>query len=275
MNTWTDTTLSFTAHLRAAGRSAQTVQLRRAHLSQLAANIGTDSPWQVTGPQLIAWVSARPWSQETRRSWRSTLTTFYDWGIRQGHTKTSPAEHLPVVRRSRPRPRPATDRAVEGAMFGADARERLALRLGSEAGLRRGEIVQVHSRDLIEDLVGWSLVIHGKGGRERVVPIPDSLASAVQLACRKSPNGYAFPGQIDGHLSAQRMGDLLAARLRDRSAHTLRHRFAQHAYEVDRDLAAVQDLLGHASPETTRHYVAPAMDHLRRTVEGVALRAAA
>ena len=44
--------------------------------------------------------------------------------------------------------------------------------------------------------------------------------------------------------------------------------------QTQRDLAIVQDLLGHASPETTRHYVAPPREHLRRTVEAVVLRAA-
>lgn len=272
--TWTDAIVGFTAHLRAAGRTDQTVALRRSHLSQLAADIGVSSPWAVTERQLVSWVGGRAWARETRRSWRSTLTTFYRWGVQQGHIAESPAEALPTVPRTPPRPRPATNASVQAAMFGADARERLALRLGAEAGLRRGEIVLVHSRDLIEDLLGWSLVVHGKGGRERTVPITDALAKSIQIACRKSPTGYAFPGKVDGHLSAGYMGKLLAGRLVDRSAHTLRHRFAQMAYEVDRDLGAVQDLLGHASPETTRHYVAPPRDHLRRTVEAVALRAA-
>lgn len=52
--------------------------------------------------------------------------------------------------------------------------------------------------------------------------------------------------------------------------HPLRHRFATRAYAVDRDLLAVQTLLGHASPVTTRRYVAVPDESLRRTVLSVA-----
>lgn len=52
--------------------------------------------------------------------------------------------------------------------------------------------------------------------------------------------------------------------------HTLRHRFATRAYSIDRDLLAVQTLLGHASPVTTRRYVAVGEDRLRATVLAVA-----
>lgn len=54
--------------------------------------------------------------------------------------------------------------------------ERLMLRLGAECGLRRFEIAKVHSRDVMRDLVGWSLVVVGKGDKQRIVPIGDDLA---------------------------------------------------------------------------------------------------
>lgn len=44
------------------------------------------------------------------------------------------------------------------------------------ATLRRCEIAAIHSRDLVEDLLGWSLVVHGKGSRERTVPLLADVA---------------------------------------------------------------------------------------------------
>lgn len=48
------------------------------------------------------------------------------------------------------------------------------------------------------------------------------------------------------------------------TAHTLRHRFATRSYAATRDLATVQELLGHAKPETTRLYVALPPDAMRQ-----------
>lgn len=144
---------------------------------------------------------------------------------------------------------------------------RLILRLAAEVGLRRAEIASIHSHDLVDDLLGWSLVVHGKGGRERVVPLPTPLA--LELHARGS--GWVFPGADHGHLSPRWVGKLAARVMPEGwTIHTLRHRFATRAYGLDRDLLVVQTLLGHASPVTTRRYVAIGEDRLRATVQAVA-----
>jgi site-specific recombinase XerD len=51
--------------------------------------------------------------------------------------------------------------------------------------------------------------------------------------------------------------------------HALRHRFATKAYNIDRDVFTVQQLLGHASPETTQRYVQVSDINMRRLVEAV------
>lgn len=69
-------------------------------------------------------------------------------------------------------------------------------------------------------------------------------------------DGYVFPSQHHpGALTAYTVGKIGAGCLPDRwSLHTLRHRFATSAYGVQRDLRAVQELLGHSKPETTARY---------------------
>ena len=266
MQHWGSAISGFVEHLSAGGAPATTIATRRHHLILAARMLGGD-PWAVTGPMLVAWFARHPWAQETRRGYRATLRKFYGWALDVGHVVENPALELPVVKPSPPSPRPVPDRLYEAALAQARPRERLMLRLAAEVGLRRGEVATVHSDCLVEDLDGWSLVVKGKGGKVRVLPLSTSLAVAL-LAL---PEGYAFPGNMDGHLSPRRVGDLVSDLLpQGWTMHKLRHRFATRAYAVDRDVFTVQDLLGHASPATTRAYVAIPRDSLRRTVEAVA-----
>ena len=76
-----------------------------------------------------------------------------------------------------------------------------------------------------------------------------------------------FPGRVDGHLSPQWVGKVLAGALgAGWSAHTLRHAAASAWYRADRDLLAVRDLLGHASVATTQIYTATPDGALRAAV---------
>lgn len=258
----------FLVSMQLLGASRATLETRRQHLNRMARRIRVADPWAVSEHALLTYMAAgaQSWATETHRAHRSTLRQFYAWGVEAGHVEVSPARSLPRVRPAAPRPRPCPDRAYIEAVTRARPRERVMLRLAAEVGLRRGEVAQVHSRDLFEDLTGWSLVVHGKGGKERVVPLTSGIAHEL----RSLPAGWAFPGDYEGHLSPRWVGTLVGRLLPGgHTMHGLRHRFATRSYEVDHDLAVVQELLGHASPATTRIYVAVGRDRLRATVEAV------
>lgn len=266
---WSEAIAGWCRSLAAASRSKATIKLRQTQLRRLVLAY-PQGPWAVTTADLLDWLGSRGWARDTLRSHRAALRSFYAWGVAAGHIERSPATGLPAIRPAQPRPRPTPDLTYRLAHGQARGWEVLALRLGAEAGLRRGEIAQVHEGDLIEDLTGWSLLVHGKGDKIRMVPLGDHLASAIRDACRAG-GGYAFPGRIDGHISPGYLGKRISALMPDGvSTHSLRHRFATRAYSVDRDVFAVQQLLGHASPETTRRYVQVPDDRLRRTVEAIA-----
>ncbi|WP_420807984.1 tyrosine-type recombinase/integrase [Actinobaculum suis] len=187
-----------------------------------------------------------------------------------GRRKDNPAISLPKVKPQEPRPRPAALKVIAKAEHDSSSRVTLMLRLSAEAGLRRGEVAQVHIMDLFEDLTGWSLLVHGKGGKERIVPLTDELARAVRRACMAN-GGFAFPGAINGHLSAGRVGKLVSNALpAGVTMHALRHTFATRAYAASSDLLAVQHLLGHASPSTTQRYVAIDAARLRKVAQAAA-----
>ncbi len=265
-STWGDAIEGFIRHLRAIGRSPDTVKLRRAQLYRLARDVGRSRPALVRLADVEDWIGAQTWTPATRRSHRDAVRTFYAWFVKCGAIAVSPVEDLAPGRPSVPNPRPVPESDYRFALQVADERDRLMVRLAGGVGLRRGEVARVHTDDVFEDLLGWSLVIHGKGGRERTVPVPGDVAREL----RDRPRGFVFPGQIDGHLSPAYVGKRVRALLPTAySMHKLRTRFGTKAYAVSHDLGAVQDLMGHASPETTRWYIKVPDDAKRAIVDAV------
>jgi len=250
---WIDEVDAFLAHQKAGGKPETTRRARREHLWHLARRVDVETPWELTGRDLIEYANGQEWASETRRSRRATFLAFWRWGVADERCETVVAEALPRIKPKPARPRPAPDAVYREALLRARPRETLMLRLAAEVGLRRAEVACIHTRDLLDDLVGWSLVVHGKGDKERVVPLPGSLARAIQ----ELPLGYVFPGDWGpGHLSPAYVGKRIRDLLPDEwTMHTLRHRFGTRAYALKSDLLLVQELLGHSSPSTTRRYV--------------------
>jgi integrase len=248
--------------LAAAGQRDATLRLRRYLLIRMAYGLG-QPPESVTGELLVAWFGSQAhWALETRRSHRAAARCFFTWAYRTGKVPTYLADELPKVRQPKAPPRPAPDAAWAAALAAADPRITLMLRLAAEAGLRRAEVARVHHRDLSAGAHGFSLLVHGKGGKQRVVPISDSLAKLLRAgAAGHSPGmperGWLFPTGFGGHLTPDAVGRLVARALPDDFAmHTLRHRFATRAYRGTHNLRAVQVLLGHTSIATTERYLA-------------------
>lgn len=260
---WADALDRYTLVMRAASRSDATIRARRDQLAHLARRIGV-GPWEVTCDALLEYVGAQRWMQETRRGRYAGFREFWRWGRRAGLISSNPTKRLPAVSATDPNPDPVPEETYHIAMRRADERTALIMRLAHDAGLRRSEIAQIHSDDLRPDLLGWSLLVHGKGGKLRVVPLTPRLA----LDLRALPPGFAFVGKIDGHLSPRRVYELVDAVLDGHwTMHNLRHSFATNTHEATNgDTLTVQGLLGHASPATTARYVRPSNARSRAAV---------
>ncbi|MDV6296987.1 tyrosine-type recombinase/integrase [Rhodococcus aetherivorans] len=266
---WAIELAAWQRYARIAGRPETSIELHSHHLRRFAREVAPVGPWDVTIDHLIEWLhtAGKRWSNETRRSHRTTFRMFYAWAVETGRSEDNPAMLLPTVKVAPPLPRPATEDAYRFALVATEPRVRLMVRLSAELGMRRAEVAQVHSRDLVDSGTGLALLVHGKGDKKRVLPLPASLSAEL---CSLPP-GYAFPGDYSGHLSPAYVGKLVSRALPvGVTMHALRHRFATRAYGIDRDLFAVQQLLGHASPETTRRYVRIDDDATRRLVDSVA-----
>lgn len=270
---WEQAISGWSLWLRISGKSDGTVQLRRDHVRSIARRSRTAGPAEVTLSMLVLLCSERKWSNEHRKSVRTSLISFYDWAMENDLVSMNPAAKLPRVRPASPKPRPAPDDVWEELLAAAEPRVRLMARLAGEAGLRRAEVAVVHSDDLIRDLHGWSLIVHGKGGKQRVVPLNPALAADIRSYCTR--HGYLFPGQVDGHISPRWVGTMISNLMPPTwSMHKLRHRFATLGYSGTRDLRAVQEALGHASVATTQRYTAVSTREVRSVADAACARPA-
>lgn len=242
--------------LRAAGKSKETISLRTYHLRRVQTWLKPTRLEDATPQQLVAFMaSGKAWGREYRRSIRATIRLFYGWLSDSGQRADNPAAGLPAVKPQPPVPRPTPDRSYKAALADATPRVSLMIRLAAQAGLRRAEVARVETGDLVDDLLGYSLIVHGKGNKERLVPLPDDLARDVQRGLEG--NRWLFPGlDPSKHLTPAHVGKLVSDQLpAGITMHSLRHRFATRVYASTHDLLTTQQLLGHSSPTTTQVYV--------------------
>jgi site-specific recombinase XerD len=268
---WAEPIRQFTIMLQAGCRAAGTVRLRAFWLVNLSHHFA--DPWAVTSEDLSEYLSRPDWAPETKRSGRNAFRRFYGWAVRAGYIDIDPTAELPAVRIPRALPRPAPTDTIMEALQHVDDRLRLAMELCMFAGLRIGEVAQVRVADVYDDRIR----VHGKGGTEREVPLhPDLRTSLRAELSRRDVAGvespWLFPSRAGGHLTPGHLGLLIGSALGEGvTAHMLRHRFATRAYATTRDLRAVQELLGHARPETTARYAAVPDGALTAAVAGVGL----
>ncbi|MCK0207849.1 tyrosine recombinase XerC [Starkeya koreensis] len=186
------------------------------------------------------------------------------------------AVRAPRIARTLPRPlSPGDARALaDPATRAGDEREPwilsrdaavLALLYGS--GLRISEALGLMRRDMPEPGRGDQILVHGKGGKTRMVPVLRQVIEMIDAYARAcpydlEPTGPLFRGAKGGPLSP-RIVQLAVERMRgalglpdSATPHALRHSFATHLLGRGGDLRSIQELLGHASLSTTQIYAA-------------------
>lgn len=271
---WNDLISGWTAHARAGGVSRHTIRMMTGYQARLARDLHPMQPADVTLPDLEQWFAARPeWARETRRSARGAVRALFRWAYDAGYMVGDPSAGLRVVKAAAPVPRPVADHVYLAALAAADDRTAIVLMLAAEMGLRRAEVAQIHSSDLLDHSDGFALLVHGKGDKPRVIPMPPHIHAAVRRRLEETGSrGYLLPNSAGGHLTPAYLG-VLAARVLPNGVglHQLRHRFATAAYHHTHDLRSIQQLLGHSSVATTQRYVATDRDTLRGVVAAAGL----
>ena len=170
-------------------------------------------------------------------------------------------------------------RLLDAAVVGEGplpVRDRCLLEVLYGTGARISEAVGLDVDDL--DLATRTVILRGKGGKERLVPVGSYAAAAVDgylvrarpsLARGGTGTAALFLNARGGRLSRQSAWTILqtvadrAGIRHDVSPHTMRHSFATHLLDGGADVRTVQELLGHASVTTTQVYTLVTVDSLR------------
>jgi integrase/recombinase XerD len=221
----------------------------------------------------------------------SALRQFYRFLVSEGLRADDPAATIDSPKQGRPLPKILSEGEVDNLLTAAQRRGgpdgiRLValLEVLYATGLRVSELVGLPLNGIARD--GRCLIVKGKGGKERMVPLSEpareSLAAYVPLrkdfmvpGREQRQAAFLFPSRTseDGHLTRQRFAQLLKELAIDAgieprkvSPHVLRHAFATHLLDHGADLRSVQKMLGHADIATTQIYTHVVGDRLKRVI---------
>lgn len=160
----------------------------------------------------------------------------------------------------------------------ARLRDRAMLELLYASGARATELLGLDVDDIdgLDHSEGGSVLLRGKGGKERVVPLGRPACDAVSAYLVRARPALAVTGgpalfvnSRGGRLSRQTLWNVVGDAARrtglgqDISPHSFRHSFATHLLDGGADIRVVQELLGHSSVTTTQVYTLVTVDTLR------------
>lgn len=213
-------------------------------------------------------------SQVSKRSqarFLSSLRSFFNWLVLEGSITDNPCDKIESPKLGHYLPEVLSVEEVEAMMAAVDLstwqglRDRAILEILYGCGLRVSEAVGLKLSCLYFD-EGYIRVI-GKGDKERLVPVGEMAADAVNAYLERRPQPFdaesddiVFLNRFGRPLSRQSMFKmvktmaLLADVRKEISPHTLRHSFATHLVENGADLRLVQEMLGHENLTTTEIY---------------------
>jgi integrase/recombinase XerC len=204
-------------------------------------------------------LKGRKINARTRYAWLSAIHGFYVWAVSEELTETDPTTAIVRPKMRRVLPRPIDADSLNDAIRGARPQMRAMLLLAAFAGLRCMEIAGLERDDIIE-AKSLIRVRHGKGDKERIIPLhPDVLEALRLLPMPKS--GRLFVRPMGGSHTPDTVSIAVRSYLRtdcgiDATGHQLRHYFATEVYAFSKDIRVTQELLGHSNPATTAAYVA-------------------
>lgn len=277
------------------GAAGNTIESYRRDLEQfgafLAAAAGTpDAADSDDVRRYLAAQTAAGTSPRTTSRRLSALRQFYRFLLAEGVRDDDPTDVIDSPRRSRSLPKYLSEtevlRLIAAAAIRTDAEgKRLTalIEVLYATGLRVSELVGLPLSAIPRE--GTVVMVRGKGGKERLVPLtePAIVAVAAYRAVRDAflPAGgrrdspWLFPSRSrQGHLTRARFAQLLKdlaveAGIEPRrvSPHVLRHSFASHLLAHGADLRSLQQMLGHADIGTTQIYTHVLEDRLRTLVE--------
>jgi integrase/recombinase XerC len=268
-----------------------------------ATRLGLDDPAAVDRRTLrrhLAYMATRGQARRSIARRASALRRYYGWLVRTGRLDHDPSNGLSAPKGEARLPRVLrpdelrtllrdspgddgvrTDSTLDGLDAVVRCRDDALLELLYGSGLRIAEATGLDVDEL--DLDRGRVVVWGKGGKQRTVPLSDPTVTALRRWLAEGRERLAAVGTPAGAVFLNRRGRRLtprdARRILDRRAaepthpHALRHTFATHLLDGGADLRVVQELLGHADVATTQRYTHVSKERLRTVFDATHPRA--
>ncbi len=266
-----------------------------AYSADLAAFVGWAGRSELDGPdqvdrlvlrRYLAHLTTRRYAKRTIARKAAALRRYFSWCRRTGRSELDPAVRLSAPAGEGRLPRVLTTTDAKALLEDIPARagsDPVAIRLRDDAvlellygsGLRVSELCGLDPGAV--DLDRRLVTVWGKGSKQRQVPISPPAAAAVQAWLAEGRPYLAGPTSPATAMFLNRRGHRLSPRdcrriVDHRSPvplhpHALRHSFATHLLDNGADLRIVQELLGHASLQTTQVYTHVSKERLLQTHE--------
>ena len=266
--------------------------------AQWAARGGTDEPADVDRILLrryLAFMATRRYARSTIARTAASLRCYFQWSVQRGLIAADPSRSLSAPTPDSRLPRilghseltqlldpvhPASPGTATAIAIAADRRDDAVLELLYGSGMRVAELCGLDVDDI--DIQRQVVTVTGKGSKQRQVLIHQQGARAV-LTWLDGPRSVLAGQESSAAMFFNRRGSRLGPRdvrrIIDRRSpvpthpHALRHSFATHLLDGGADLRVVQELLGHASLQTTQVYTHVSKERLLAVYSGTHPRA--
>ncbi|MFV0249967.1 MAG: site-specific tyrosine recombinase XerD [Bacilli bacterium] len=200
----------------------------------------------------------------------TTLRSFYKFLEIENLIKENPTLHIDLPKIGKKLPKVLSENEVFELLEiklekYSDFRNKAMLELMYSGGLRISELISIKVQDI--NIVNETVIVFGKGGKERIIPLGDYAIYAVNDYINnyrknylKRKSDFLFLNNRGEKISRQSVFKIVKSiaiknNIRTNfSPHTLRHSFATHLLEHGADLRSIQELLGHSNVSTTQIY---------------------
>lgn len=211
------------------------------------------------------------------------IRSFSLWATEEGFLKTNPVESLRGPRHYQRLPNVPSETEMQQLLAGripgaCPLRDRAILELLYGSGLRAAELVGINCGDFRD---GRTLLVRGKGNKERLVPVGARSRLAIQhwkreraaMLCHRKTDALFFsvsPNRGIERLTTRSVGRIVKAAavakgLPPYHPHLLRHACATHMHDHDASLQAIAQMLGHARLATATVYTRVSLGRMMRT----------
>jgi site-specific recombinase XerD len=247
----------------------------RSNLLLFCRSVGDLPPGRLRPHHVDGWLTTMAVAPSTAALRISQLRVWFGWMMRRGVLRSDPAFGVKRPRMPRYLPRAVRPLAVSVILAACpDARGRLMCVLMVQEGLRCVEVSRLEIGDI--DLGERMMLVKGKGGHERVLPLSNETWDALVAYLAEHParsgvlvRSYVHPhrGITPAHIS-EKVAEWIRASGVEATAHCLRHTMATDMLRGGAHLRDVQQALGHVSLATTQRYLPLVVHDLRSAMGG-------